>query len=264
MRPCQPARAGRPGDLRLFKEGGMRFIVICSVAALLLCASTARAQLTSGQVDFNGPAALSAAFLDPSTCTTRVSPADRLWAEIWTDRADGPGPVRLVPDRLARDEADHSQAHRRPRAVEYSEAYGTRLKIHRYASFAMLPLFVADYVVGEKLYTNPRGGGRDAHSAMAVGIAGLFGLNTVTGVWNMREAWKDPNGRTRRVLHGMLMLIADGGFVATAALAPHEEGERFRSGGVAPGSGRTTHRAVALSSMGIATVSYLMMYLWRP
>src|SRR5512141_2977796 len=42
----------------------------------------------------------------------------------------------------------------RPRAIEYSNAYGVRLTIHRYASYTMLPLFVAQYIAGRDLLDN--------------------------------------------------------------------------------------------------------------
>jgi hypothetical protein len=141
----------------------------------------------------------------------------------------------------------------RPMAFEYSDGYRTRLKIHKYASFAMLPLFVAQYAVGQKLYDgNASDSTRSAHSALAAGTAVLFGVNTVTGVWNLSEGRKDPNHRTKRMVHGILMAVADAGFVATGALAPENE-EGHSSGN------RSTHRTVALTSMGVATVAYLMM-----
>jgi hypothetical protein len=58
--------------------------------------------------------------------------------------------------------------------------------------------------------------------------------------------------------HGILMIAADVGFLATAMLAPESEEDEYYNG---PSStdGRSTHRAVALTSMGIATVSYLIM-----
>src|SRR5215210_5605177 len=40
----------------------------------------------------------------------------------------------------------------RPLAIEYSDAYQLRRKIHVYASVATAPLFVAQYVVGKKLF----------------------------------------------------------------------------------------------------------------
>jgi hypothetical protein len=148
----------------------------------------------------------------------------------------------------------------RPLAFEYSDGYRTRLKIHKYASFATLPLFVAQFAVGQKLYDgDPSEGTRSLHGVLAGGTAVLFGVNTVTGVWNLAEGRKDPNHRTKRMLHGILMAIADAGFVATGLTAPeseHEGGDIAHEGG--EGS-RSTHRAVALASMGVATVAYLVM-----
>jgi hypothetical protein len=142
----------------------------------------------------------------------------------------------------------------RPMAFEYSDGYRLRAKIHRYASYAMLPLFVTQFAVGQKLYN---GNGSDAtrslHGALATGTGVLFGVNSVTGVWNLYEGRQDPNHRTRRIVHGVLMLVADAGFVATGATAPDDEGE----GGVS----RSTHRTIALTSMGVATVGYLVMLL---
>jgi hypothetical protein len=141
-----------------------------------------------------------------------------------------------------------------PKAFEYSEAYATRRKIHFYASFATIPLFVTQYVLGEKLYDGASGGTKSAHSAAAVGIEALFGVNTVTGVWNMWESRKDPNGRAKRFIHGFLMLGADVGFVATGLLAPDEEDGR---------DGRGTHRTVAVTSMAVSAVSYAIMLIGR-
>ena len=140
--------------------------------------------------------------------------------------------------------------------VEYSDGYRTRLKVHKYASFATLPLFAAQFAVGQKLYDgNASDGTRSAHSALAAGTGVLFGVNTVTGIWNLRDGRQDPNHRTKRRIHGFLMMAADVGFVATGMLAPDDE-----EGGGEGGSGnRSTHRTVALTSMGVATVAYLMM-----
>jgi hypothetical protein len=149
---------------------------------------------------------------------------------------------------------------RRPVAFEYSEGYQKRLKIHKYASFATLPLFVAQFAVGQSLYNGTGSDGtRTAHGVLVGGTAVLFGLNTVTGVWNLSEGRKDPSHHTKRMVHGILMVVADAGFLATGLMTPHhehEEGGLFVEGG---GTSKSTHRAVALTSMGIATVSYVMM-----
>ncbi len=112
---------------------------------------------------------------------------------------------------------------KRQLAFEYSDGYRFRAKIHRYASFATLPLFALEGYFGQSLYNNPTEGRKSAHLAVATGMGVLFGVNAVTGVWNLLEARKDPNGRTRRMVHGILMLAASGGFVATAATAPESE-----------------------------------------
>lgn len=167
---------------------------------------------------------------------------------------DGATPApSLAASALAASTADpQATPPRRPVAFEYSDGYRTRLKIHKYASYAMLPLFVAQFAVGQKLYDgNASDSTRSAHSALAAGTGVLFGVNTVTGVWNLAEGRKDPNRRTKRMVHGILMAVADAGFVATGMLAPDDEGEG--------GGSRSTHRTVALASMGVATAAYLMM-----
>ncbi|HET7461763.1 MAG TPA: hypothetical protein VFJ82_10975 [Longimicrobium sp.] len=144
----------------------------------------------------------------------------------------------------------------RRKAFEYSDAYFTRLTIHRYASYATLPLFVASFASGSQLFDGKEdapGWARAIHGPAAGGVATLFAVNTVTGGLNLWEARKDPDGRTRRTIHGLLMLAADGGFAATGLLA----GEAEESG-----SRREAHRAVALSSMGVALVSYAIMLPW--
>lgn len=148
----------------------------------------------------------------------------------------------------------------RPRAVEYSNAYGTRLAIHRYASYAELPLFAAEYALGQRILNGQRtgdfasSGTRSAHKLVAGGLGALFAVNSVTGVWNMIEARHDPSGRTRRNLHGLSMLLADAGFLYTASLA----GDARESQ-----DGANRHRNAALASIGVATASTLMMWLWK-
>lgn len=144
----------------------------------------------------------------------------------------------------------------RPTAIEYSEGYETRAKIHKYASFATLPLIGTEIILGESLYNDPNSrtsATRGAHIAVGTAITGLFAVNTVTGVWNLVESRHDPHHRTLRLLHGITMLGADVGFLAAYGTGP---GGRNL---VNFDSEKSTHRAVVFTTMGVATASYLMM-----
>jgi hypothetical protein len=192
-------------------------------------------------------ASLTAQSVDEANEARFVFPADRI------DPASNPGrPWDTTPAAQTT----------RPKAISYSNGYYTRNSIHRYASYATLPLFVAQFAVGQKLYDNPGDSSlKSAHSGLVAGTAFLLGINGVTGVWNLMEAKREPSGRGRRLFHGILMVAADAGFVATGALAP--EGHDEHHGSTSPSDGRSTHRAVALTSMGIATASYLFMLFTR-
>jgi hypothetical protein len=178
------------------------------------------------------------------------------WAvEFGTADLALPEPLRINDDDQAAAPA------RRPVPVDYSDAYKVRAKIHKIASFATLPLFVANYIVGQDLYKNHTDSKKSLHVGLVTGTAVLFGVNTATGAWNLWEGRKDPNHRTKRMVHGLLMLVADAGFMATAAMAPEGDHERFGTTTVSSGNSASRHRAVAVTSMGIATVSYLLMLL---
>jgi hypothetical protein len=153
-------------------------------------------------------------------------------------------------------------ATQRRRAIEHSDWYYRRLTIHKAASFATAPLFVAEYIVGQKLFDgNASSGEKSTHGALAAGIGVLFGVNTITGGWNLWDSRNDTQGRARRLTHAALMFVSEAGFVATAALAP--EGEENEARREDDSSGRNRHRAVAIGSMGVSLVSYLMMYVWK-
>jgi hypothetical protein len=144
----------------------------------------------------------------------------------------------------------------RPKAIEYSDAYETRAKIHKYASYATLPLFATEVALGQSVYNDPNArnsASRNAHIVVGTAITGLFAVNTVTGVWNMWESRNDPAHHKLKLIHGILMLGADAGFVATFATGP---GGRETA---TLDSEKQTHRAIALTSIGIATGSYLLM-----
>lgn len=183
----------------------------------------------------------------PSLVASAGLPASSLSASLWALEAGAPSDPQ-------------APSARRPMAFEYSDGYYKRLKIHKYASYATLPLFAAQFVVGQKLYNGDGSDSlRSAHTALAVGTGALFGVNTVTGVWNLMEARKDPHKSTKRTLHSILMLVADAGFVATGLTAPESEHENDFGFEQESGGSASTHRAIAFTSMGIATVAYLIM-----
>jgi hypothetical protein len=151
----------------------------------------------------------------------------------------------------------------RPRSIELSAGYYKRLGIHRVASYAALPLFAGEYLLGEKLLDDddPPGWVKGAHGGVALALGGIFVTNTVTGVWNLWEARRVPAGRTRRILHTALMLAADAGFVYTATLA----GDAGKEDDGTPKSpdGARKHRNAAIVSLSLATVSTVMMWIWK-
>lgn len=140
-----------------------------------------------------------------------------------------------------------------PPAIEYSDAYQLRAKVHKIGSFAMLPLAGTEFLLGNSVY-NGNLNNKGAHIAVGVGISTLFAVNTVTGVWNLIESRNDPNGRTKRWVHAVLMMTADAGFVATFASAPGSRGTTDQ---------RDTHRTLALGSLAIGTAGYLIMLLGK-
>ncbi|MEO5588903.1 MAG: hypothetical protein ABIS03_04895, partial [Gemmatimonadaceae bacterium] len=71
------------------------------------------------------------------------------------------------------------------------------------------------------------------------------------GVWNLWESRSDPSDRKKRYVHAAMMLGADAGFALAAAVAGDD------------GSDRNTHKAVALTSIGIATAGTALMWFWR-
>ena len=152
--------------------------------------------------------------------------------------------------------SDTPDTRRRVRAIQYSDAYNTRLTIHRLGSYAMLPLFAGEYYLGDRLLngTNPPGWVKNTHVGVAGALGVLFTVNTVTGAWNLWDSRSDPAGRTRRYVHAGLMLAADAGFLWTGAIG----------GDADHGSdaGRH-HRNVALGSIAVSTVGTALMWFWK-
>ena len=166
-------------------------------------------------------------------------------------------PVRDVP-RIAIGDTT-----KRQKAVVVSDWYGRRLTIHRYGSYVMLPLFIAQYLLGQELLSQKEGvwdgtrrepideNLRNAHQAVAIGVGTLFVVNTTTGLWNLWEIRND-GGSSRRTWHVLSMLGADAGFVAVGIM-----GSNAVDGN--PADARA-HRNVALASMGLATIGVSLMW----
>jgi hypothetical protein len=212
--------------------------IILSVAVLLLAAGSARAEI-----------------MEPSAGLVTVHAHRDPWLVEWLP-APGPAPAaRAVRFEPAQDESQPlHQA-----AIEHSDAYQTRAKIHKYASFATLPLFATELWLGQSLYNTPSNvrSLRAAHGAIGAGIVGLFGVNTVTGAWNLfGEGWSEKDGRTLRLVHGLLMMAADAGFLATTMSGPNSQG---RHGALTFETDKVTHRNMAIASISLGTIGYLVM-----
>src|SRR3954465_11403225 len=76
-----------------------------------------------------------------------AAPADTL-----AGAGDGGGPTIVTATPTLAPRADTTPASRRPQAIEVSDAYETRLRIHRYASYTLIPLFAAQSIAGNQMY----------------------------------------------------------------------------------------------------------------
>ncbi len=146
----------------------------------------------------------------------------------------------------------------RPRAIEYSEWYDRRLTLHRWGSYVELPLFAAEYTLGQRLYNEAflaPSWVRTTHRGVAYGLGALFTVNTATGLWNLWDSRDDPSGRTRKWLHTALMLGSDAGFAWAGTVG---SGARNQSITV-----WRRHRAIALGSISLATAGTALMWFWK-
>lgn len=148
--------------------------------------------------------------------------------------------------------------HVRRKAIETSDWYSRRLTIHRYVAYATIPVFAVQYLAGEQLFDK----GRDAptwakttHRVGATALAGMFTVNTVTGVWNWWDSRSVKQGRTLRTLHALSLLAADGAFTYAGAKLSDEAETSLDK--------RRLHKQIALSAMGVTIVSGVAMKLWN-
>jgi len=181
-------------------------------------------------------------------------------AAVALSPADSSMPAPIGPRDLAvgvtREALPDTTPRVRKRATQISDQYATRLKIHQVASYATIPLFAAQLIVGSNLYNADSKGAprpawaQSAHKPLAYALGGLFAVNTVTGTMNWWETRNQTEGRTWRTIHAALMLASDAGFAYTGSM-----------GGSARSSfkERDKHRQWALASSSVALLSYAMM-----
>ena len=146
---------------------------------------------------------------------------------------------------------------KRRRAVEVSDAYEVRLRIHRYGSYAIYPLFALQAIAGTRIYPDPRNApdwAKTSHRAGATGLALAFTSNTITGLWNLYDSRSTESGRTKRILHTLLMLGSDAGFTyAGARLSDQAENSVEK---------RRLHRTIAYSSMAATLAGVAVIKFW--
>ena len=176
---------------------------------------------------------------------------------VVSDSAPAADPFRLeLPVSLQVD--PDTTPRRRRKSIEVSEWYERRLRIHRYGAYATIPLFIFQAAAGNELNNKGEGAAgwaRNGHRVGATSLATVFGVNTVTGLWNLWDSRSVPQGRTRRTIHTLLMLTADAGF-AYAGIKLSEDAEESAAA-------RRKHRNTAYASMGVAITGAGMMLLWR-
>lgn len=145
-----------------------------------------------------------------------------------------------------------------PYVPTVSEAHERRLTIHRVTAYTIPPLFVAQYLVGQRLYRDVnRAGGPDdwvrpVHRTGAILIGTAFAINATTGVMNLWAQRHDPQDRAIRFVHGASMLTAAAGFTYA--------GVRLSEQAQTSSEKRSEHRRVAIGSMGLTLASGALMW----
>ena len=166
----------------------------------------------------------------------------------------GAGPV-LGP-LVSGVQAPADTVRRRRKAIEVSDWYERRLRIHRYGSYAVYPLFAFQALAGTQIYRDSRNApdwAKTGHRVAATGLAVTFTSNTVTGLWNLWDSREAP-GAPRRYVHALLMLASDAGFTyAGVKLADEAETSAEK---------RSQHRTWAIGSMATTLTGIAVMKFW--
>ena len=145
---------------------------------------------------------------------------------------------------------------RRPRAIEVGDWYARRLTIHRALSYATIPVFTGQYIAGARLFKDGSASpqwAKTTHRVGATTLAGIFTVNSVTGLWNLWDSRMVSNHRALRTTHALMMLTADAAFTyAGAKLSEQAEQSQEK---------RRLHRTIALSATGLTAASGVLMKL---
>ena len=160
----------------------------------------------------------------------------------------GSTPTLSLDTTLAR--VDTPPPRRRPKIVEVSDWYSRRLTIHRYVAYSTIPVFALQWAAGDRLYKHQADApqwAKTTHRAGATALAGMFTVNTVTGLWNWWDSRSVPQGRALRTLHAFSMLAADAAFTYAGVKLSNEAETSFDK--------RRLHRTIALSSIGVTVLS---------
>ncbi|MEP6999675.1 MAG: hypothetical protein ABI969_04305 [bacterium] len=181
-----------------------------------------------------------------------AAPADTT-PVIASDSVVGPVMASLATGLLAPADT----VPRRRKSIEVSEWYERRLRIHRYAAYSIIPLFAMQAVAGNQIFPDPQNApdwAKTTHRVGATSLAGVFTVNTVTGLWNLWDSRHAPGG-TRRTVHALFMLASDAGFTyAGARLSDQAETNVDK---------RREHRKWAYGSMATALTGAGVMVLWK-
>ena len=184
---------------------------------------------------------------------TLAAPADTGRA-LPADSAGGLVASTLVAAPLVQDDTVRP----RRKSVEVGDWYERRLRIHRYGSYAVYPLFALQAVAGNQIFPDPRNApdwAKNGHRVGATGLATVFTVNTVTGLWNLWDSRGVEQGRARRTVHALLMLASDAGFTYAGARLSEQAETSIDA--------RRLHRKWAYGSMGVSLAGIGVMTLWK-
>ncbi len=163
----------------------------------------------------------------------------------------------VAPAKIVLAPTDTPTPRRRPKAVEVSDWYSRRLTIHRDIAYATIPVFGLQWLAGDQLYTKGAAApewAKTTHRAGATALAGMFTVNTVTGVWNWWDSRSSP-GLLLRTVHALSMLTADGAFTYAGVKLSNEAETDAQK--------RRLHHTIALEAMGLTVVSGVVMKLFN-